>query len=217
MRVSTLDQGREGYSFDVQRSAIERYAAYKDLDFIEVIQEVVSGTVPMRERKGGRRLWAMGEGGVAVVVYRLDRLGRRAIDLMHIAEAFPALHLLDLQLDTTTPQGKMFYAMLAAFAQMERDMIAERTRDGVHRAMRDGKHVGSPPFGYRVNEDGVLIPDPREQPTVERILGMRTDNATYEAIAGTLNAAGIPTKRDARWKPITVQRVYLREVKYREL
>ncbi len=214
-RVSTFDQAREGYSLEIQEDAIRAYVTYKGLELVDVIVDPgVSGTVPLRERKGGKQLWTMAVGGgCGVVAYKLDRVGRSAIDLLTAAEAFPALHLLDLQIDTSTTMGKFMLRMLAVFAEMERDMIAERVKDGVERARLNGKRIGQPPYGYTVDDDGRMIRDPGEWAVVERIVGWREAGATYEAIALKLNTLDVPTKQGARWKPVSAQRVCMRAVK----
>lgn len=214
-RVSTFDQVREGNSLDIQESAIRRYVDYKGLTLLDMVADPgVSGTVPLKQRKGGKRVWALAtEGGCGVVVYKIDRLGRSAIDILQNAEAFPALHILDLQVDTTTPVGKLILRVMASFAEMERDMIAERVRDGVAKARENGKRIGQPPYGYRVDDNGVMERDPDQWTVVEHIVNLRQNSWTYERIADSLNAEGVETKQSARWKPVSVQRVCLRATK----
>jgi len=83
--------------------------------------------------------------GDTLVTVKLDRLGRSARHLLEISQRFAAegigLVCLDQPIDTTTAMGKMFYTLLAAFAEFERDMISERTRDGLAVARENG-HLG---------------------------------------------------------------------------
>ena len=85
----------------------------------------------------------------AVVVTRLDRLGRSSAHLAALAEEFRALGVslvvLDLALDTATPQGALVLGVLAQVAQFERELIRERVRDGLAQARRRGTRLGRPP------------------------------------------------------------------------
>ncbi len=87
--------------------------------------------------------------GDAVVFAKLDRIGRSTKHLIQIAEDFEArgvdLVALDQPVDTTTAIGKMFFTILAAFAQFERDMISERTRDGLAVRTARGRSGGRKP------------------------------------------------------------------------
>ena len=87
----------------------------------------------------GRRGWTL-------VVYKLDRLGRDALGLMKMAQEFEenGWNLVSLreQIDTRTPMGKCFFGMLAIFAQLESDLISERTRAGVARRRERGFRIG---------------------------------------------------------------------------
>jgi putative DNA-invertase from lambdoid prophage Rac len=85
----------------------------------------------------------------AVVVSKLDRLGRDAPDVLAAIKtlAYLGVEVVVLQLgklDLTSPAGKLMLAMLAAVAEMERDLIVERTQAGLARAKAEGKTLGRP-------------------------------------------------------------------------
>jgi DNA invertase Pin-like site-specific DNA recombinase len=86
--------------------------------------------------------------GDVLVVTKLDRLGRSLKNLLEVAATLDArgidLHVIDQSIDTTSPVGRLFFALVGAFAEFERDMIAERTRDGIAAARARGRHGGRP-------------------------------------------------------------------------
>jgi hypothetical protein len=63
-------------------------------------------------------------------------------------------------IDTSTPSGRLIFQMLDSFAEYERETLRERTRSGLHRAYRGGRHMGAVPYGYRADKHGRLWPDP---------------------------------------------------------
>ena len=100
-RVSTLKQANEGESLDVQRRQIEGYALMHGLTVNEIlVEEGVSGSIPVEERSVGRALFAKLERGDIVIAAKLDRLFRSALYALKVVESLKGrgvkLHLLDL-------------------------------------------------------------------------------------------------------------------------
>jgi DNA invertase Pin-like site-specific DNA recombinase len=87
--------------------------------------------------------------GDVLVVTKLDRLARSVSDLLSIIRRIEAkeatLKILDMNLDTTTPTGKLMLNLLGSIAQFERELMLERQREGIARAKRDGKYRGRKP------------------------------------------------------------------------
>lgn len=108
--------------------------------------------------------------------------------------------------DPDDPSRKLIRQVLGAVAECERSMIALRLRSGRGRKAHDGGYAfGAPPFGFRV-EDGGLVPDETEQQTLDRAQELQADGAFIREIATTLNEEGLRTKRGTRWHPTTVAR-----------
>jgi len=84
----------------------------------------------------------------AVIVYKLDRIGRSLKHLLNLFEEFRnrGIEFISLtqNINTNTPEGKMFWQMLGVFAEYERELIVSRTRSGLDRAVRQGKKLGRP-------------------------------------------------------------------------
>ena len=83
-----------------------------------------------------------------VVVYKLDRIGRSLQHLLNLFEEFKnqGVEFISItqNINTQTPEGKMFWQMLGVFAEYERELIVARTKAGLHRAVRQGKILGRP-------------------------------------------------------------------------
>ncbi len=143
-RVSTKDQ-----TSDNQRLEIERAGFKVDYWFAD---EGVSGKTHASLRPQFKALLSQIRDGEILVVAKLDRLGRDAQDvnatITALAKRKIEVVILQLgKLDVASPSGKMMLQMLAAVAEMERDLLVERTQSGLARAKREGKVLGRPVRG----------------------------------------------------------------------
>jgi putative DNA-invertase from lambdoid prophage Rac len=141
-RVSTAGQTTDN---QVQEIAAAGFA----IDARRVITETISGSVAASERLGFGKLVDKMEAGDVLVVTKLDRLGRNAMDVRATVEALQGMdirvHCLALGgMDLTSPAGKMTMGVIAAVAEFERDLLIERTYAGLARAKAEGKVVGRP-------------------------------------------------------------------------
>lgn len=141
-RVSTSDQTTDNQLQEIK-------AAGFNLEPRRTITECISGSVQAQERPGFSKLMDKLETGDVLVVTKLDRLGRNAMDVRATVEALAVLgirvHCLALGgVDLTSPAGKMTMQVLAAVAEFERDLLIERTQSGLARAKSEGKHCGRP-------------------------------------------------------------------------
>jgi len=142
-RVSTADQNTDNQIREIE-------AAGFAVDRKRVITETVSGSTPALERKGFARLVDRFEAGDVLVVSKLDRLGRNAMDVRSTIERLDRdgvrVHCLALGgVDLTSAAGKMTMGVIAAVAEFERDLLVERTQAGLSRAKAAGKALGRPP------------------------------------------------------------------------
>lgn len=141
-RVSTLEQNTEN-----QRREIE--AAGFAVKSQRLIEEHISGSVAASERPGFTRLLDRMENGDVLIVTKLDRLGRNAMDVRKTVEQLATsdirVHCLALGgVDLTSPAGKMTMQVISAVAEFEKDLLIERTHSGIARAKASGKRFGRP-------------------------------------------------------------------------
>ena len=143
-RVSTLEQNTENQLGEIR-------AAGFDLQARRVITETISGSHTAMERPGFARLIDRLEEGDILVVTKLDRLGRNAMDVRktvdHLAGQGIKVHCLALGgVDLTSAAGRMTMGVINAVAEFERDLLIERTNAGLKRAREEGKAIGRPPL-----------------------------------------------------------------------
>ena len=145
-RVSTVGHGQD---VGLQLEELRQVAAQRGWSVVDEYSDAVSGTKTSRPALD--RMMADAQAGKldVVAVWKLDRLGR---SLQHVLSTLDQLATLgvdfvslrDAGLDSTTPAGRLFTAIIAAFASFERDLIQERVVAGVRRAQAAGKHCGRP-------------------------------------------------------------------------
>lgn len=141
-RVSTADQTTDNQVREIN-------AAGFNVEAKRIVAETVSGSVAAMERKGFQRLVDRLEEGDILIVTKLDRLGRNAMDVRATVDALAAdgvkVHCLALGgVDLTSPAGKMTMGVIAAVAEFERDLLVEKTQAGLSRAKAEGKALGRP-------------------------------------------------------------------------
>ncbi|MDO9145969.1 recombinase family protein [Rhodoferax sp.] len=141
-RVSTSDQTTDN---QVQEIAAAGYKVTPQ----RTITETVSGSLAAAEREGWGRLVNKLEDGDVLIVTKLDRLGRNAMDVRATVEGLAGMgvrvHCLALGgMDLTSPAGKMTMGVINAMAEFERDLLIERTQAGLSRAKAEGKTLGRP-------------------------------------------------------------------------
>lgn len=213
------------------------------LDQVRVISEDgVSGAKRFDTREGGAELTAALAGGQAehIVAMKMDRLFRDAEDALSQTrrwdKAGVALHIIDMggggALNTASPFGRAFLTITAAFAELERNLIRERT-SGALQHKKSHRQVYSPvPFGFsegprcicgcglpiaearvqhqrnKTKAKGELVGNAAEAATVRTIREQYELGWSYRAIADSLNASKVPTKRGGkRWYASTVRAI----------
>lgn len=139
-RVSTASQ-------EVENQRLELVSAGYHIDFW--FADTVSGKSASGQRPAFNQLLSKIRDGETLVVSKLDRLGRDAIDVLQTVRLLAArgIRVIVNQLGSTdlgSPAGKLLLSMLAAVAEMERDLLIERTQAGLGRAKAEGKVLGRP-------------------------------------------------------------------------
>ncbi len=143
-RVSTTDQDA-----DLQIDDLRRYAAARGWVIVgEFVDRGVSGAAASRPALD--KLWAVARRRDVdgIVVWRFDRFSRSVSDLVRSLEEFRALGVafvsIHEQIDTSSPTGRVVFAVVAAMAEFEREILRERVRAGLSRARERGVRLGRP-------------------------------------------------------------------------
>ncbi|MDD2704762.1 MAG: recombinase family protein [Acidocella sp.] len=194
-RVSTLAQADAGESLDVQRRQLEGWATMQGVTIDKVfVERGVSGSVAVSERPEGGAMLALLRRGDTIVVSKLDRLFRSALDALAMVERLKAqgvpLVLLDLGGDISgNGLSKLFLTIAAAFAEAERDRIRERISQVKADQKARGRYLGGKvPYGFRPGLDGTLEAVPEEQRVIARARELRAKGKPLRAIRDTLVA-----------------------------
>ncbi|OBX19599.1 resolvase [Erythrobacter sp. QSSC1-22B] len=153
-RVSTVDQTSDNQIREI-------IAAGFRIEPRRITAETVSGSVPAMQRNGFKKLVERLDWDDVLIVTKLDRLGRNAMDVRSTVELLAKenvrVHCLALGgVDLTSAAGKMTMAVIAAVAEFERDLLVERTQAGLHRAKAEGKMLGRPPTLTTEQQDEIV-------------------------------------------------------------
>ncbi len=139
---------------------------------------------------------AVRDGDVDVVMaYSLSRLGRRASGLLRFSEPLQdhkvGLALVDQGVDTTTPSGRMFFTVLAGFAEMEADTTSDRVKSADSVAAKAGKMHGGGVRAFGYNRDGTIVD--AEATVIREVADRLMAGESLRKVAGDLNERGILT------------------------
>ncbi len=141
-RVSTSDQTSDNQVREIEAAGFK-------VEHKRIVKETISGSHAAMERPEFAKLVDRLESGDVLIVTKLDRLGRNAMDVRATVERLASegvrVHCLALGgVDLTSPAGKMTMGVIAAVAEFERDLLVERTQSGLARAKAQGKQLGRP-------------------------------------------------------------------------
>ena len=193
-------------SLDAQREASEAFIVSQKHEGWEVITEHFDDggyTGGNMERPALKRLLAAIEARKVdcIVVYKVDRLSRSLLDFARIIEVFDnngvSFVSITQSFNTTTSLGRLTLNILLSFAQFERELVSERTRDKMSAARRKGKWVGGlPVLGYDIDsKGGRLIVNPGEAEQVRIMFGLYVEKRSTLPVLQEAQRRGLVTKR----------------------
>lgn len=198
LRVSTDEQAASGLGMDAQRAKINEEAARKGWHVTWCVDEGVSGKATKRSGLTEALHLLATHQAEALVVAKMDRLARSVLQASDVLETARkqkwSVTILDLGMDLATPHGKAMAQMLAVFAELEREMIAQRTREALAAAKARGQRLGRP----RATSDAV----------VAQAVALSETGLSLTQVARALTDAAVPTTRGAAtWRASTVRRL----------
>lgn len=217
IRVSTVDQAVEGVSLDAQRERIGLWCRGNDYNLLGVHVDAGLSGGRADNRPGLQKAIEQAcRNKAAFVVYSLSRVGRSTRDVIDITARLDKcgadLVSLSEKIDTTSAAGRMLFHILAALAQFERDLTAERTVAAMAHMRSQNRRISRHiPFGFLLSDDdATLVSDEGEQAVIETMLRLREKGDSYRAIADGLNKKSVPSKLGGLWSAKTVRGVILR-------
>lgn len=199
VRVSTAEQAAGGLSLDAQRLAVRTACAQRGWELRAVYEDAgISSTAKHRPGLESALDACRHHQDALLIVNKLDRLSRSILEFATLVERMKhepwRLVALDVEVDTTTPNGEFVANVMSSFAQFERQMISVRTKDALAAARLKGIQLGR---RSSVSDE-----------TRTLILGLQDAGWTATAIASHLTQSGVPTPQGGqRWHTSTVTRI----------
>lgn len=233
-RVSTTEQAEEGYSIDEQNIKIREYCEKEGHEIYNLYEDRGISGKNITNRPGIKQLLndATNNKFDLVVVWKLNRISRKLLDILNIVELLNKHNIvfrsLTEKFETETPSGKLQLNIMGAIGEFERETIAENVKMGLLARAREGRWNGGVVLGYdlielpnegRKRKNTRLEINEKEASTVRRIFELYSQGHGYKAVVNRVNKEGYKTKRNLEFSVNTVKEilknpVYIGKIRY---
>ena len=233
-RVSTTEQAEEGYSIDEQNIKIREYCEREGHEIYNLYEDRGISGKNITNRPGIKQLLndATNNKFDLVVVWKLNRISRKLLDILNIVELLNkhniAFRSLTENFETETPSGKLQLNIMGAIGEFERETIADNIKLGMGAKARSGEWCGGIVLGYDIVEipsegkkrkNTKLQINEKEATTVRRIFELYGQGYGYKAVVNRVNKEGHKTKRNGQFavntvKTILTNPVYIGKIRY---
>lgn len=194
VRVSSLDQKKEGYSIDAQKSLITKYCENNNHTLVKIYEDagISGGTIIKRPAfkllLSDARLHKFD----AIVVLKLDRAFRNIKDAIFTSEELEKIKIdfisLNENIDTTSAMGRFFFNLMSALAQFERELTSERMDISFIQKFNEGRNIGRCPFGYKWDKKKkIMYLDLKNSEIVKEIFSLTINKISYKDICLKFN------------------------------
>ena len=197
VRVSTTGQAEDGYGLEVQRRKIAAYCDLHDMTLVEIVADEGLSGKTIAGRPGIQSVLDMVKAGKVdnVVIFKLDRLARNVKEAVEIADLLQrkncALHSISEKLDTGSAAGRLFYNILSAMSQWEREVIAERTQLALAVKKANGERISRhAPYGFTFDTAGKVVKVANEQAVIAKVQKLRAQGHSVRGIVAFLETHG---------------------------
>ena len=183
-RIST-----PGQDLNLQIKQIKEYAKFREIELVGLFQDTASGKDINRTdfQKMIKTLESNPQGVNAVIITKLDRMGRSLLDLINTTRWLESQQIglisITNSIDTTTKEGRLFFYIMGALGEYERELIMERTQLGRLEAIKAGKKMGRPEIKINVDEIKRLLAEGVPKSAIARKFGVHR-TTIYEKLNG---------------------------------
>lgn len=207
IRCSTDVQQESGLGLQAQRRMIKAQAELLGADLADVLEDAGESGATERRPAYQQLLGMIDAGWIdCLIVCKLDRLMRSVrhltalLDRLSKAKRDDGGRGVDLvssmdSIDTSSANGLLFIHMMAAVAEWEKNVIAERTSAALKQLQANGKRLGAPPYGFSQNGSGELVEHSEERENLKIIDELRQQGSSYRQVAEIMTAQGRLTRR----------------------
>jgi len=189
VRVSSKESAKEGYSLEAQKQKLSAYAEIKEWDVYKIYEDAGISGKSIKGRKAFQEMMkdAYAKNFSGILIFKLDRAFRNTLDALKTLDTLKEIEVdlisISEQIDTTTAMGKMFFTIISSFAQMERELTAERMSLTLNKKFEDGIMVGKSPAGYKWSKTKKeMVVDEPMADIVKDIFKMTIEGKNYKEI-----------------------------------